>query len=141
MTLNVILRLNNLKNINFAEVNKFFRYRKMGQMIELGRELLRINSAKNTVEYSKDGRNWIQRGPTFNRGILRDLCLFGQYVYAASSKGVYFSKDKGLNWWPKTVTPIYGEFQSLMVSGTQLYAVTSKGTYYSKDGGVNWIRT
>lgn len=109
-------------------------------MIEVGRELLRINSQNNTIEYSKDGRNWIRRGSSSAYGTFKDLCLFGQYLYAVTSKGVYYTKDNGVNWSPKTVSKSFGEFQTIMASGTELYAQTSKGLYYSKDGGVNWIR-
>ena len=112
----------------------------MAQMIEVGREFLRINSQKNTIEYSKDGRNWARRGGPFMKGILNDICLFGQCIYAATSKGICYTKDNGVNWSYKTQTTAYGEFQSLTVSGTILYAQTSKGLYYSKDGGTNWSK-
>ena len=33
----------------------------MAQMIQYGREMLRINPSNNTIEYTRDGRNWTRR--------------------------------------------------------------------------------
>ena len=115
----------------------------MPQIISLGSELLRINPQKNSIEVSKDGgRNWsIRRASSSSYGTFMDLLLFGQLVFAVTSKGVYFSKDKGLNWSLKRAnSPSYGDFKSIMQDGCNLLAQTSKGLYYSKDGGLNWTR-
>ena len=61
-------------------------------------------------------------------------------IYAVTTKGVYFSKDKGLNFTCKCNSTAYGNFQTIMVRGTELYAQTSKGLYASKDEGRNWVR-
>lgn len=115
----------------------------MPQIISLGSELLRINTQKNSIEVSKDGgRNWsLRRASSSSYGTFMDLLLFGQMVFAVTSKGVYFSKDKGVNWSLKrTNSSSFGDFQSIMQDGTNLLAQTSKGLYYSKDGGTNWTR-
>lgn len=115
----------------------------MPQIISLGSELLRINPQKNSIEVSKDGgKNWsIRKASSSSHGTFMDLVLFGQMVYAVTSKGVYFSKDKGSNWSLKRAnTSSSGNFQSIMQDGTNLLAQTSKGLYYSKDGGANWTR-
>lgn len=112
----------------------------MPQLIECGGELIRINPANNSIEYSRDGRNWTRRCTSSAYGTFLDLCLFGPMVYAVTSKGVYFSKDKGLNFTLKCNSSAYGTFQSIMVRGTELYAQTSKGLYASRDEGRNWTR-
>ena len=112
----------------------------MPQLIECGTELIRINSSNNSIDYSRDGRNWVRRCSTQAYGTFIDLCLFGSFLYAVTSKGIYFSRDKGVNFTSKCVSSAYGTFQTLMVRGTELYAQTSKGLYASKDGGVNWVR-
>ena len=112
----------------------------MPQLIECGTELIRINSSNNSIEYSRDGRNWVRRCTSKAYGTFLDLCLFGSMIYAVTTKGVYFSKDKGLNFTCKCNSTAYGNFQTIMVRGTELYAQTSKGLYASKDEGRNWVR-
>lgn len=109
-------------------------------MIEIGQETLRINPQNNSIEYSRDLRNWTRRCSSQAYGTFYDLCLYGAYVYAVTSKGIYFSRDKGTNWTSKCVSQAYGKFQTLMVRGTELYAQTTKGLYASKDNGTNWTR-
>lgn len=113
----------------------------MPQIIEIGREIYRINPSKNSIEFSKDGgRNWTSKCTSSAYGTFKDLCLFGTEIYAVTTRGVYFSKDGGRNWTSKCTSSAYGEFQSLMVHGSELYAQTSKGLYASKDGGRNFFR-
>ena len=112
----------------------------MPQMIDSGKEMLRINPQTNVIEYSRDSRNWVRRCSSKAYGTFKDLCLFGPYVYAVTSKGICFSRDNGTNWTSKCVSRAYGEFQTLMAQGTELYAQTTKGLYMSKDNGTNWIR-
>lgn len=109
-------------------------------MIDVGKEMLRINPQTNAIESSRDSRNWIRRCMSKSYGTFKDLCLFGSCVYAVTSKGVYYSRDNGLNWMTKCVTQAYGEFQTIMAHGTELYAQTTKGLYASRDNGLNWIR-
>ncbi len=112
----------------------------MPQLIEYGREMLRINSSNNTIEYSRDGRNWTRRHASQYYGTFFDLCLVGSDIYAATSKGVIYSHNGGINWTIKCNSTYYGTFQSLMLHGTELWAQTSKGLYVSKDGGRNWMQ-
>ena len=65
----------------------------MAQMIQRGSELLRINTQKNDIEYSKDG------GRTWHRyGSFIQLASDGQNILATTSKGLYYSKDSGRTW-------------------------------------------
>lgn len=109
-------------------------------MIEVGQELVRINSQKNAIEYSRDGRNWTRRCVSQACGTFMDLCLYGAYIYAVTSKGVYYSRDKGTNWGAKCLSKAYGEFLTIQTVGTELYAQTSRGLYASTDNGTNWRR-
>ena len=73
----------------------------MAQMIQHGSEIIRINTQKNTIEYSKDGgRSWHIR--FFNisggKGIFVDLFDNGSEILACTSKGNYYSKDEGHSW-------------------------------------------
>ena len=85
----------------------------MAQMIQRGSELLRINTQKNDIEYSKDGgRTWHRR-------------------YTGSNAGTYHSRYTGSS---------YGSFIQLASDGQNILATTSKGLYYSKDSGRTWHR-
>lgn len=112
----------------------------MPQLIEYGRDLIRINPSNNTIEYSHDGRNWTRRCASQYYGTFYDLCLVAPDLYAATAKGVIYSHDGGRNWTTKCTNPAYGTFQTIMARGNELWAQTTKGTYVSKDGGRNWIR-
>ena len=66
----------------------------MPQIINFGREMLRINSANNRIEYStNDGRNWYSRFNSSNCGIFNDLLPYGKELLAVTSKGVYYSTN------------------------------------------------
>lgn len=111
----------------------------MAQMIQSGKDIIRINTQKNSIEYSTDGgRNWHQRYSGSNAGTFADLVLFGSEVIACTSKGLYYSKDEGRNWHSRYSSSFAGTFLQLMVDGGTLLATTSKGLYYSKDSGRNW---
>ena len=112
----------------------------MAQLLQYGVEMLRINPSNNSIERSRDGRNWTRRYSGRTYGTFHDLCLVGSDIYAATEKGVVCSSDGGLNWRAKRLTASYGVFQSLSLRGTELWAQTSKGIYVSKDGGLNWIK-
>ena len=112
----------------------------MSQMIDLGKEMLRINPQTNAIERSRDGRNWTRRCTSSSHGTFKDLCLLGSDVYAVTSKGIYYSRDNGTNWRQKSANRSYGEFQTITAAGTELYAQTTKGVYVSKDNGSNWRR-
>lgn len=112
----------------------------MAQLLQYGAEMLRINPSNNSIERSRDGRNWSRRYSSQTYGIFHDLCIVGSLIYAATSKGVIFSRDGGLNWSSKRLTDSFGTFQTLMLRGTELWAQTTKGTYVSKDNGLNWSK-
>lgn len=112
----------------------------MSQLIEYGRDMIRINPSNNTIEYSRDGRNWTRRHSSQYYGTFYDLCLVGSDLYAATAKGVIYSHDGGQNWTGKCTSSAYGTFRTLMLRGMELWAQTSKGTYVSKDGGRNWTK-
>jgi len=111
----------------------------MAQMIQSGKEIIRINTQKNSIEYSIDGgRNWHLRYCGSYAGTFADLVLFGSEVIACTSKGLYYSKDDGRNWHSRYASSFAGTFLQLMVDGSTLLATTSKGLFYSKDSGRNW---
>ena len=115
----------------------------MAQMIQHGSEIIRINTQKNTIEYSKDGgRSWHIR--FFNisggKGILVDLFDNGSEILACTSKGVFSSKDDGHSWHSRCTNSAFGEFRQLASDGQNLLATTSKGLFCSKDGGHSWHR-
>ncbi len=111
----------------------------MAQMIQRGRELVRINIPKNTIEYSPDGgRNWNRRCSSNSYGNFKDLIDYGNEILACTSKGIYYSKDDGRNWSSRYIGSSYGDFIQLTTDGSTILANTSKGLYYSKDGGRNW---
>ena len=115
----------------------------MAQMIQHGSEIIRINTQKNTIEYSKDGgRSWHIR--FFNisggKGIFVDLFDNGSEILACTSKGVFSSKDDGHSWHSRCTNSAFGEFRQLASDGQNLLATTSKGLFCSKDGGPRWHR-
>lgn len=112
----------------------------MAQMIQSGKEIIRINFQKNSIEYSSDGgRNWhLRYSGSSHAGTFADLILFGSEVIACTSKGLYYSKDAGRNWHLRYSSSHTGSFLQLMADGSTLLATTSKGLYYSKDSGRNW---
>ena len=63
----------------------------MAQMILHGRELIRINTQKNYIEYStNDGRSWHTRYTGTHAGNFIDLLDYGSEIIACTSKGIYF---------------------------------------------------
>ncbi len=113
----------------------------MAQMIQVGKEMIRINPAKNSIEYStNDGRSWSSRCTSSMYGTFMDLLLYGTEIFAITSKGVYYSSNEGRTWSSRCTSSMYGEFQTLMDGGNELLAQTSKGLYYSTNEGRTWSK-
>ncbi len=72
----------------------------MGQMIQRGKELIRINpSNKQKIEYStNEGISWISRYSSNSCREFDDLIDNGNELLAMTSKGVYFSRNEGRSW-------------------------------------------
>jgi hypothetical protein len=73
----------------------------MGQMINIGDELIRINPKDSgKLEYSKnDGKNWhLCYSGSSNTGDFEDLTDNGDEILATTSKGLYYSKNDGRTW-------------------------------------------
>ena len=117
------------------------KYHVMPQIVNLGRELVRINVQKNSVEYSQNGgRSWVTRCSNSSYDTFRDLLVYGNELLACTSKGVYVSTNDGRSFAPRCTNNSYGEFLNLQESGSELLANTTKGLYYSRNGGRSWVR-
>lgn len=114
----------------------------MPTMINYGSEMIRINTSKNTIEYSNNqGRNWYTRYTSSSHGTFRDLLAYGDELLAVTDKGILYSNNEGRNWYTRcNASSSYGEFLSLVDNGSELLVNTSKGLYYSNNEGRNWYR-
>lgn len=72
----------------------------MGQMINKGTELIRINpSNKQKIEYStNEGRTWSPRYTSSSCGDFTDLNENGTEVLGMTSNGLYYSTNDGRSW-------------------------------------------
>jgi len=99
-------------------------------MIQRGSELLRINTQKNDIEYSKDGgRSWHIKFSSECKGVFTDLYDNGSEILACTSKALYSSKDEGHSWHSRCTNSDFGEFIQLASDGQALLATTSKGLF------------
>ena len=114
----------------------------MAQEIDLVKELLRIcPTDNNKIEYSNtNGKSWYSRYKGSSAGDFYDLAVFGDEIFAVTSKGIYTSKTDGRSWYSRYTGSSYGDFESIQVSGTELVAYTSKGVYVSKNEGRSWTK-
>ena len=113
----------------------------MPQMIMLGSEMIRINPAKKTIEYStSQGRSWSTRYSSSSCGEFIDLLPYGNELLAVTSKGIYYSTSQGRSWSSRYTSSTCGEFQCLMDGGRELLAQTSNGLYYSTSSGRSWSK-
>ena len=96
----------------------------MPQQINLGREHIRINTAKNTIEYSQNGgRSWVTRCCSTSYGTFIDLLQVGHEILACTSKGLYASQNDGRSFSPRcTNTSSYGDFLNLQENCNELLA-------------------
>ena len=117
------------------------KYNVMPQIVNLGRELVRINVQKNSVECSQNGgRSWVTRCSNASYGTFRDLLEYDGELLACTSKGLYVSTNDGRSFAPRCTNCSYGEVLNLQESGSELLANTMKGLYYSRNGGRSWVR-
>ena len=117
------------------------KYHVMPQIVNLGRELVRINVQKNSVECSQNGgRSWVTRCSNASYGTFRDLLEYDGELLACTSKGLYVSTNGGRSFAQRCANSSYGEFLNLQDSGSELLANTTKGLYYSRNGGRSWVR-
>jgi hypothetical protein len=71
----------------------------MAQIIQRGKEWIRINTQNNTIECSKDGGlSWDIRFSSECKGTFMELMDNGTDILARTSKGIYSSKDEGHSW-------------------------------------------
>ena len=113
----------------------------MAQMIQRGKELIRINPQKNSIEYStNEGRTWHSRYTGSMAGSFVDLLDFRTEILACTSKGVYVSKNEGKTWSSRYSGRSCGDFFELTLNGSDILANTSKGLYVSKNEGRTWSR-
>ena len=116
-------------------------YNVMPQIVNLGRELVRINVQKNSVECSQNGgRSWVTRCSNASYGTFRDLLEYDGELLACTSKGLYVSTNGGRSFAQRCANSSYGEFLIFSDGGSGLLANTTKGLYYSRNGGRSWVR-
>ena len=72
----------------------------MGQMIVYQKELIRINTTKNSIEYStNNGISWHNRAnASSSMGFMQDLADNGREILLTTSKGLFYSTNKGISW-------------------------------------------
>ena len=72
----------------------------MGQMIQRGKELIRINPTnKQKIEYStNNGSSWHTRYSGSSAGDFNDLNDNGREILGMTSKGLYYSTNEGSSW-------------------------------------------
>lgn len=113
----------------------------MPQIVNHGSELIRINPAKNSIEYSNNnGFSWYSRYSGSSYGYFRDLLYFGGELIVATSKGIYYSNNDGRSLYPRYTSSGCGNFISLADGGKELLATTSQGFYYSNNKGFAWYK-
>ena len=71
----------------------------MPAMINYGSEMIRINPAKNQLEYSTNqGRTWSLRYNGSSAGNFITLMDGGTELLAQTDKGLYYSTNSGRTW-------------------------------------------
>ena len=113
----------------------------MPKIIQRGQGLIRINTQKNTIEFSvNSGRSWITRFNGTGAGVFYDLLDYGSEILASTSKGIYVSMTDGQSWIPRYRGTDKGIFGQLASDGSNILANTSRGLFASTNGGRSWIR-
>lgn len=112
----------------------------MPQIVSAGKELVRINTQKNSIEYSQnEGRSWVMRCNNNSYGTFKDLLVYGHELLACTSKGIYVSNNEGRSFAIRCTNSSYGEFLNIQDTGKELIANTTKGIYYSQNKGRSWV--
>lgn len=112
----------------------------MPQIVSVGKELVRINTQKNSIDYSQnEGRSWVMRCNDNSYGTFKDLLVYGHELLACTSKGIYVSNNEGRSFAIRCTNSSYGEFLNIQDTGKELIANTTKGIYYSQNEGRSWV--
>ena len=69
-----------------------------------------------------------------------DSGYMGADLFAATSKGLYWSRNGGATWVTRYNNSAVGEFQTLATDGAVLLVGTSKGLFASRNQGMTWER-
>ena len=113
----------------------------MAQIIQRGLELIRINTLKNTIEFSTNGGStWKFRYGGAGTGNIYDLLDYGSEILACTSKGIYFSTNNGQSWHVRYMGAYCDILRQLISDGSNILSNTSKGLFISTDGGRSWRR-
>lgn len=113
----------------------------MPLLIRTHRELIRINTVKNTIESSStEGRSWVTRFNGSSAGTFSDLLLWDGEILAITSRGLFYSTTDGQSWVLRCLHNVVGTFHSLQDGGGRLLADTARGCCYSTNGGRSWVR-
>ncbi|MBP7359446.1 MAG: hypothetical protein KA955_08930 [Prevotella sp.] len=111
------------------------------ELINYGKEMIRINSQKNVIEYSTNGgRSWAPRYIGSFCGIFSDLYQYGKELLACTTKGLYVSTNEGRSWTIRYTGSFCGTFLQLSTDGRYLLATTSNGLYCSTNDGKSWTK-
>ncbi len=95
----------------------------MARLINYGKEMIRINTQKNAIEYStNEGRSWLSRYTGSSAGSFSDLFPFGKELLACTSKGIYYSTNEGRSWLSRYTGSSCGTFLQLNADGRNLLA-------------------
>ena len=114
----------------------------MPQLITFGNELIRINPARNSIEYSTSrGLSWVTRCSGSAYGTFKDLLPYNGKLFALTDKGLYYSTTKGLSWVGKNTGSTPRTFVAIQDAGREMLAQTFDGhIYYSTSEGLSWVR-
>ena len=83
---------------------------------------------------------WVKvlNGLSYNSPVY-SLATSGNYVYAGSGFGVYYTTNDGSNWTRTNLNNAAG--YSILINGTNIFAGTQFGVYKTTNNGTNWTQT
>ena len=88
---------------------------------------------------TNNGDNWVLKNNGFE-GKLNSFSSNGNYIYAASSMGVFRSSDNGDNWILHNNGFVNQNAYSVYASENNVLASNDSGFFYSDDNGLNWFQ-